>query len=241
MKEIVDSNKSEILENLELEISLLEKELEKVSLELNLFQNEIRVALIHEIRHINKLEKLYKKQKLAKKAKRLAQKKKGKNYKEPKESIVSKTKPSKKETKTVSDKNLKQLYKESIVKIHPDKYANDSKEVQEKAANLTVELNDLYQKGDLRELENLYNHILSGNAFTSFSEQKSCENPEALEQYLKNKKEKIEAQLAEEKDSHLYFVLKNYKNPSSYISELKIIFKDRIFKLEKRTRYKKQK
>ncbi|WP_196894143.1 hypothetical protein [Aureivirga marina] len=243
MREVVEiENNKELIAKLKQEIFLLEEELKQVSFELNGFQHEIRMVLHEEIKHINFLEKLYKEQKREKKEKRRKQKKKGKNYTEPTKLLSKSTEKNDDSTNQVVKKNLKKLYKESVVKVHPDKYANESEETQQKAQELTTELNDLYQKGDLRELEHLYNHILSGNAFISVREDvETIENPTSMVKYLQHQKSKIEEELQEEKESHLYFVLKNYENPLSYIYELKIYFEDRIMKLEKRTRFKKLK
>ncbi len=236
------SNSKEIFKKLELEISDLELELENVERELNRFQQDLRSALQVQIAQIHKLQNLYREQKKEKKEKRLMQKKKGKNYVESTKIVASKKDLVREKENLNSEKiNLKRIYKESIVKVHPDKFSNENIEKQEKANALTVELNDLYQKGDLRELENLYDHIINGNAFTPFiSEKNDYNNPEAMRRYLEHKREAIKSQLSEEKSSPLYFVLQNYKEPNTYIEELRIAFADRILKLEKRTRLKKQ-
>lgn len=54
--------------------------------------------------------------------------------------------------------------------------------------------------------------------------------------YLQREKERLEEALRKIKSKHTYKVLTEYAKPLSFVDELKKYYKDRIFKLRKRTR-----
>jgi len=227
------------LHSLEVEIKTLEAQLTEAERLVNIFQAQIRSHLHSEIRRVNELTDLYKQQKRDKKAKRLEQKKRGKNYKEPKAVL----KPGSTKTTTSPDPNeqqeLKRLYKEAIVHVHPDKFANDDARINEQANTLTVQLNAIYQGGDLQELKDFHEHILSGNAMAHIPYQPSTiVDPEALGTYLRKKRDELAQQLETLKQMHLYTVLKTYAEPLVFIDELRSQFTERIQQLQKRTRTK---
>ncbi|KAA9345954.1 J domain-containing protein [Adhaeribacter soli] len=228
---------------LENEIAILEKELLSAETELNTFTTQIRQQLQGQIIRIRELTDLYKKQKAAKKAKRLEQKKKGQNYREPKElrrsdnGIQSAEKAAKPD-----EQELKRLYKEAIRQVHPDKFTNEEPEISDRANALTVQLNAIYDAGDLEELQGFYEHIISGNAMSHVPyKPETVANPEALLDYLQKKQQELLAALNEIKTSQLFEVLKTYDNPLTFIPELRQQFDERIAVLEKRTRKGKNK
>lgn len=228
------------LHALEQQIHTLETQLTEAEQMVNVFETQIRSKLYNEIRRINELTALYKQQKRDKKAKRLEQKKRGKNYKEPQG--VLKTKPAGNAATTPGSdeqQELKRLYKEAIVHVHPDKFANDGEHTSEKANALTVQLNAIYQSGDLQELKDFHEHILSGNAMAHIPYQPSTiADADALRTYLSRKRDELLQQLEALKEMHLYTVLQTYAEPLTFIDELRTQFVERILQLQKRTRTK---
>ncbi|MDP3358866.1 MAG: hypothetical protein Q8S41_05900 [Lutibacter sp.] len=102
------------------------------------------------------------------------------------------------------------------------------------ATEVTSKLIEIYQTGNLAELQNFHKHIFSGNAmmhFPEFSEKTAQEDS-----YLQNELLKLEKQLQVAKNKHTYKVFTEYENPLTFIDELKEYYHDRIFKLKKRTR-----
>ncbi len=115
----------------------------------------------------------------------------------------------------------------------------DDARTNEQANALTVQLNALYQSGDLQELIDFHEHILSGNAMAHIPYQPSTiADPDALRTYLRKKRDELAQQLEALKQMHLYTVLQTYAEPLTFIDELRIQFVERIQLLQKRTRSK---
>jgi hypothetical protein len=228
------------IESLEKEIAALEAELSRVEFTINTFESHLRAKLQIQILRIRELTELYKKKKSSKKAKRLEQKKKGKNYKEPQGlKKVSVAKTSKGKLSTSDQQELKRLYKEAIVQVHPDKFVNAEEEKSTKATELTSQLNALYERGDLDELSDFHEHIISGNAMSHIPFQaSSIVDGEAMVVFLQKKKEELRQSLQEIKTSRLYEVVNTYSEPDAFVDELRSQFDERIKVLEKRTRKK---
>lgn len=222
---------------LEKEIAALEAELIALETEINIFQARIRSALSPQIQRILELTILYKNQKSAKKLKRLEQKMRGKNYKEPlglKMNDASFTVPN--FVSADDQQELKRLYKEAIVQIHPDKFADANEELNERATAVTSQLIEVYKSGDLEELNRLHEHIISGNALTYIPDQPETVNdPQAMMLFLQDKKRKLQKLLPEIQTSAIYGLWLNRKDIPALIAELKTGFAERILILEKRT------
>lgn len=223
---------------LEQEITQLEAQLNEAEHTINTFETQIRTRLHLEIQRIRELTTLYKDQKNTKKAKRLEQKKRGKNYREPQG--VLKTRPGTKEGGTLSSgeqQELKRLYKEAIVHVHPDKFVNEDARTGEQATAVTVALNAIYERGDLGQLKDFHEHIISGNAMAHVPYQPGpVADPNALRIYLRKKRDQMANDFAQIKQLHLYTVVTTYADPLSFVDELRIQFIQRIQQLEKRTR-----
>lgn len=228
----------ETILTLEKEISLLEEELQDIEQVLNEFESKIRLSLQQQILRLRELNSLYKAQKAAKKARRLAQKKKGKNYKEPKGVIRTPQPSATGPALTKPDQQeLKRLYKEAIVLVHPDKFVLEDDSINARATDLTTQLNALYKSGKLEELSDFHEHIISGNAMSHINNQPaSIADPAALLIHLKKKKAQLNMLMAEYKQSQTYTILYTYEDPYSFISELRLQFEERILVMEKRTR-----
>lgn len=220
---------------LEQEIAALEAELIALETEINGFQAQIRSALSAQIQRIHELTNQYKNQKQAKKLKRLEQKKRGKNYREPvglKTNDASFTVPI---LVSAEEQQLKRLYREAIVQVHPDKLVDADEVLNERATAITIKLNEVYKSGDLEELNRLHEHIISGKALTYRPDQPETVNdPKTMMLFLQDKKRKLEKLLLEIKTSAIYELWQKRKDIPALIAELKIQFKERILILEKR-------
>lgn len=216
-------------------ISAIEAELIQIQQKTLAFETVLRSKLANELIEIQELTVLYKQQKKEKNLKRLAQKKRGKNYVEPIGLIVS-PKSLKPEMPVESAKEMKRLYREAMLQVHPDKFSLQD-EQQELATEVTIKLIEIYNSGDLKELKMYHRHILSGNAFETVD---AVVRTEGLSDdlYLKNELIKAEQQLQQAKEKYTYKVLTEYPDPMTFISELKEFYTDKIYKLKKRTRFK---
>lgn len=191
--------------------------------------------LANELIEIQELTVLYKQQKKEKKLKRLAQKKRGKNYVEPIGLTVS-LKSLKPEIPLESAKEMKRLYREAMLQVHPDKFSIQEDQL-ELATEVTTKLIEIYKSGDLEQLKLYHSHIFSGNALEIVGAMAKTENI-ADDLYLKNELIKVEQQLQQAKEKYTYKVLTEYSDPMSFILELKEFYADKINKLKKRTRFK---
>ena len=221
---------------LEQEIGSKEKELQDVELKIRSLESQIQNRYFSEILRIRELAKLYRKQKSEKKEKRLEQKKRGKNYREPKGVKTSSAEDIRKPN--CSDmQELKRLYREAIVQIHPDKFVNETLEKSKRSQDLTIQLIDIYQSGDLEELKHIYRHIMSGNAMSQTPSQETrMPDPEAMLSYLIKKRNDLSDALTKSKGSRIYEVLTTYDNPLRFVDELSEELLIRIRQLERRTR-----
>lgn len=121
--------------------------------------------------------------------------------------------------------------------VHPDKFSTNE-DHQDLANDLTIKLVEIYQKGTLAELKEFHTHIISGNAIhihtNDFPKDTSLNQP--TDTFIQTEIEKMKGALSEIKNRHLYKIITEYNNPSSFIDELKTYYDDKILKLKKRTR-----
>ena len=223
-------------ELLKSKLDFLTKELEEIQSKTAAFETII-VSHISELLILEQeLTILYKQLQKEKKAKRLAQKKKGKNYKKV-EGIKSISKPKVISQNEIQEKKeKKQLYREAMLQVHPDKFSMNDEATTNIATEITAKLIQIYQNGTLEELKDYYTYIFSGN-FLELKEQTKKQLVEKADNsYLKKQIEKLEIQLANAKSKQTYSVLTEYDDPLTFIEELKEYYNDRIFKLKKRTR-----
>lgn len=221
---------------------LLQEEIDKIQQELNgviekttAFEHILRSKLEDELIEEQELIILYKQQKKAKKEKRLAQKRRGKNYKEP-TGIITTGKASIPEKNPKKQEQIKQLYREAMLQVHPDKFSMQSDQL-DMATQITTKLIEIYRSGDLASLEAYHAHIFNNQDLleTNITPKiKTGSGLAYLQMELKNKKEKLEIA----KNKYTYKVLMEYDNPMTFLDELKAYYKDRIKKLRKRTRTK---
>jgi hypothetical protein len=227
-----DNEQEQLL--LKAKINLLQKELNDIEQKTNAFEANLRSHLIDELIEEQELTVLYKKVQLAKKAKRFAQKKKGKNFKEVEGlKVIAKS-----NTNIASEddqKEKKRLYREAMLFVHPDKFSMHNEKI-DLATEVTTKLIEIYQNGNLAELQIFHTHIFSGNAMMHFPETAQKNRNTKEDPYLQNEVEKLVKKIQIAKTKHTYKVLTEYENPLTFIDELKEYYQDRIFKLKKRTR-----
>lgn len=233
----------ETIQLLEKEIALLEVQLLDLETALNTFQLEIRSALSVQILRIQELTNLYKSQKQAKKLKRLEQKKRGKNYREPLGLKISNASFMAQNFVSADEKQeLKRLFKEAIVQVHPDKLTYADDELNQWATAVTAQLNEIYQNGDLDEMSRLHEFIISGNALNYVPDQpQTIKDISAMIRFLQDKKRKLLQLIDEIETSEIYMLLKSGKDVSTLIEELRLAFEQRILLMEKRTKHQQHK
>lgn len=219
---------------LKAKINLLQQELKDIEQKTNAFEAILRSHLTNELIEEQELTVLYKKVQLAKKEKRFAQKKKGKNFKEV-EGLKVIAKNNANVPSDDDQKEKKRLYREAMLFVHPDKFSMHGEKI-DLATEVTTKLIQIYQTGNLAELQIFHTHIFSGNAMMQFPVNSEINTTATTDSYLQNELLKLEKLLQVAKTKHTYKVLTEYENPLTFIDELKEYYQDRIFKLKKRTR-----
>ncbi|MDO9138217.1 MAG: hypothetical protein Q7U21_10365 [Lutibacter sp.] len=227
-----DNEQEQLL--LKAKINLLQKELNDIEQKTAAFEAVLRSHLSNELIEEQELTVLYKKVQLAKKEKRFAQKKKGKNFKDL-EGLKVIAKNTANTSSEDDQKEKKRLYREAMLFVHPDKFSMHDEKI-DLATEVTTKLIEIYQSGNLAELQIFHTHIFSGNAMMHFPENSEKISNNKEDSYLQNEVEKLEKKLQIAKTKHTYKVLTEYENPLTFIDELKEYYQDRIFKLKKRTR-----
>jgi hypothetical protein len=226
------------ISRLEQEIASIEEDLKVAESQVRSIKSQIQSRYHNEILRINELYLLYKKQKQLKKVNRFEQKKRGKNYKEPVGLKKSATIKSADLINTTSETNeLKKLYREAVLQVHPDKFANHPEQMSKRSQELTIQLIDLYQSGNIEKLKHMHRHIMSGNAMAGHQENTvKVPDPAAMKQYLIQKRDTIVNELKEIRESYFYRVFTTNNNVSEFIDNMAVQFYLRIKQLERRTR-----
>jgi len=222
-------------DRLEKEISALEKELQQIDTGIRSLQVQIHNRYRSEIARIHELGDLHKGQRKQKQEKRRDQKKRGKNYKEP---LPDNNIQEEHSQKSPVSHEIKQLYREAIVQVHPDKFVNEPEEKSKRSQELTIQLIDIYQKGDLEQLKLFHRYILSGSAMAT-AHDTGFDSP-AKGELLEKKRSDLLQAITEAKQSRFYEVITTYDDPQRFIDELSGYFSQRIVQLEKRTRVRRK-
>lgn len=222
-------------DTLKSEIRQLEAELAVILQRCSALETLLRTHLINEIIEEQELSVLYKQKQRAKKENRQEQKRKGKNFKE--HSLPQRPKNIPPHIAEAEEPELrKRLYREAMVQVHPDKYANHADTVN-LASEATVRLIELYRNGTLTDLRNYCAYIMSGMALNQPPSANApghrTPDPEA---FLRAEAARITKLIAEAKNRHIYKVLEHYSDPMVYLAELHAFYQDRLAKLRKRTK-----
>ncbi|MCE7992490.1 MAG: hypothetical protein HEP71_10930 [Roseivirga sp.] len=220
---------------LKAQIKGLQEELRAVEQKTVTFENILRTELGSMLIEVQELTVLYKQQKQAKKTKRQEQKKRGKNYKAP-VGLKSISQQPEIQSQKVEDKEMKRLYREAMLHVHPDKFSMQE-EKMDLATEVTTRLIDIYQSGDLKALASYHRYIFSGNALEGVEhETVSGDMLGPKDDYLEKEIERLEQELADAKKQQTYKVLTEYDDPLTFLEELRVYYRDRIAKLRRRTR-----
>lgn len=231
---IVKSSTQERAE-LKQQVADLRQQIDKIKRETDAFEIRIRMAISNELIEEQELSVLYKQQKKAKKEQRLLQKQRGKNFKQPTGIVKLKQSVAGTSRTQVDEKELKRLYREAMLYVHPDKFsmAEDKLDLAHEA---TAQLISIYKTGDLSALTAFHAHILSGQAIAGIQTTDSTKLKAEINQHLKNELAALRSELESAKTKRTYQVWQTYENPDDFIDELRDYYQDRISKLRKRTR-----
>lgn len=218
------------------EIAALEQELARIQSQTEAFENQLAAHLIDQIVEEQELSVLYKQLQKAKKEKRREQKMRANPNKQFPQKSPKSSSPSDNTDSPDQQRERKRLYREAMLRIHPDKCGLHS-EALELATQATTHLIELYQNGTLSELADYHQHILAGHALAGYSPTPSAVSVSVRDNpYLQKRKQQLLQQLQAARQHHTYIVLCTYPDPMSYLGTLQEFYADRLAKLRKRTR-----
>ena len=229
-----DAEHKEIV-SLKNETALLQAELNLLETAIANFQSEIRLELAAQILLFRELTDIYKNRKKAKKQKRMEQRKRGKNYKQPvglKRTDASFTT----ENLVSADERqeIKRLYKEAILQVHPDKLTDADEALYQLATSLTAQLNGFYNSGNLEELNRLHYDITSKKPVADSFEKEN--NWRLTVRFLQQQKQQLRQALQQIKACEIYNLYNSNNDTGFIINNLRIQFEARIEVLKKRTK-----
>ncbi|GGW27856.1 hypothetical protein [Arenibacter certesii] len=224
------------IQKLQDQINAIERELQEVVDRTLGFEKLIVAKLEDQIILEQELSLLYKQQKQAKKEQRKNQKQRGKNY-SPTSTLSLTTKEPTPLRNKEEQQQKKRLYREAMLFVHPDKFSTQRDKL-ELATEITTQLIQIYEEGDLATLQAYHAHVFSGNTLLPSTPQPEKITGSGLD-FLKMELARLQEALHLAKNKHTFKVLTEYKEPMDFLEELKAYYKDRISKLRRRTRTKK--
>ncbi|MCM4169599.1 Co-chaperone protein DjlA [Arenibacter antarcticus] len=220
---------------LEEEIKAIQLELQDIVDRTSAFEKLLVSKIEDELILEQELSLRYKQQKQAKKEQRWEQKQRGKNYR-PTANLPLAIKEPLPVKNIEEQQQKKRLYREAMLFVHPDKFSMQT-DKQELATEITTQLIQIYEQGDLATLQAYHAHIFSGNTLLPATSQPEKITGSGID-FLTMELERLQKELHHAKNKHTYKVLMEYDNPMHFLEELKAYYKDRISKLMRRTRTK---
>lgn len=130
-------------------------------------------------------------------------------------------------------KELKKQYKNASILCHPDKFMNESLEVQKQAEELFKELNEANAKNDLKRVEEILNNLKNGILTSSKSD--TITDKERLRETinrLNQKLQKIEQELNGIKQSEIYQKLCEITDWNDYFAQNKELLQKELEELQ---------
>ena len=215
------------VQELKVELSVLEKDLNNLSQKKNEYISEINAfntkyykylgAIIEEILRLKReyAKKLFAKGELD--AEKLNDTKE--QYEQFYKQAISQSKEQPHSLSQEDEKKLKKLYRKATFLTHPDVVADEFK-VQ--AAEIFNDLNHAYKTKDLNEVERILKRLESGVSFSSSSQK--INNKEVLREkskILREKMETLQDKIDALVESETYQIIQNTKDLEKYFKNLK--------------------
>jgi len=220
---------------LKLEINILENQLnaftnEKVELEKVLFEFEHKhyTILGNIVVEILKLRKLvFKDDKEKAEEAEKDEQEYNKQFKSEKDKIIF-------ELNDDEKRELKKKWRQASFLCHPDKFINESPKVQLQAEAVSKELNDAYEKNDLKRVSEILENLKNGNL--NFAKTSQIADKEKLKVTIANLRQKIsELQhiITEIKESETFQIINNIEDWEDYFNNQKAELEKELESLKK--------
>ena len=120
------------------------------------------------------------------------------------------------------EKELKKAYRKAVVLCHPDKFSQESPEIQKQAEQMMIELSLAYEKKDLKRVNEILNNLKKGILTTSNGVENSDKiKLRALANQLRSKIKDIENEIINIKQSEQYQAILEIEDWETYFEILK--------------------
>ena len=121
----------------------------------------------------------------------------------------------------VDEKEMKNLYRESMMMAHPDRFINDP-EKQKEANAIAAALSEAYKNKDIDKIKEIWQHLKDGLAFKSDWLNNNDEAYlEKLLSHLLAKKQLLSQEINLLKEHSVWEIIKNYADYNAYFEEMK--------------------
>ena len=206
------------------EINGLQLELKILENQINAFENEKieleKVLSDFQHQHIKELGKLILAILKIRKEK-LKDKEAANDYKEYQKQYANEIEREVFELNDEQKKELRKEYKSASILCHPDKFANEPKEIQQQAEALFKELNEAHSKNDLERVKEIYSNLKKGILSVSENKQTDKEIIKLQVERLKQKLTRLQTEIEQIKQSDVFVQISNITNWNTYFEDQK--------------------
>jgi len=131
-------------------------------------------------------------------------------------------------------KDLKKKWRQASFLCHPDKFANEDPEVQLQAEAVSKELNEAYEKNDLKRVSDILENLKNGNLnFTKSAQISDKEKLKATVSNLRQKISELQIVISEIRESETYKTIENIRDWDEFFNNQKDVLEKELNSLRK--------
>ena len=129
-------------------------------------------------------------------------------------------------------KELRKEYKSASILCHPDKFANEPKEVQQQAEALFKELNEAHSKNDIERVKEIYSNLKKGILSVSANKQTDKDVIKMQVERLKQKMTRLQTEIEQIKQSDVFIQINAITNWDAYFKDQKELLEKELEDLQ---------
>lgn len=129
-------------------------------------------------------------------------------------------------------KELRKEYKKASILCHPDKFANEPKEVQQQAEALFKELNEAHSKNDLNRVKEISANLQKGILSVAANKQTDKDVIKIQVERLKQKLTRLQTEIEQIKQSDVFIQITALTNWDAYFKDQKELLQKELEDLQ---------
>ena len=129
-------------------------------------------------------------------------------------------------------KELRKEYKSASILCHPDKFANEPKEVQQQAEALFKELNEAHSKNDLNRVKEISANLQKGILSVAANKQTDKDVIKMQVERLKQKLTRLQTEIEQIKQSDVFIQINALTNWDAYFKDQKELLEKELEDLQ---------